>query len=78
MIITTQQVWVGVNERPFNDNAHWLRRIDIRDEGKLNILEISYTSISGSPLAEYGIHVPVPKGKLREAVSVHSQLTQES
>lgn len=47
------------------------RRVDIRDAGKLNILCICNDDTSNHG---HSIQVPVPKGKLREAVEVQRLL----
>ena len=75
VIITSQQVWVGLNEHPFNSNGHEIRRIDIREANNFNILEITYVKWNGSGQSQDGIYIPVPKGKLKEAVIVHTHLS---
>ena len=74
VIITSQQVWIGLNEHPFNSNGREIRKIDIREANNINILEITFDRWSGNEQIQEGIQIPVPKGKLKEAVIVLSSL----
>ena len=74
VIITSQQVWIGLNEHPFNSNGREIRKIDIREANNINILEITFDRWSGNEQIQEGIQIPVPKGKLKETVIVLSSL----
>jgi hypothetical protein len=68
--ITTGKVWINNRHEPFHDKERSFRNINIHDAGKLNVMEIRY---------EYGDHsgeirIPIPKGKLREAIQVQEEL----
>ena len=76
VIITSQQVWVGLNEHPFNSNGCEILRIDIREANNINILEITFERWSGKVQLQGDIFIPVPRGKLKEAVIVHSHLSK--
>lgn len=71
--ITGKEVTTNGNTIIFQGNGNWLRRIDIEEKDNINVLQIMYewNTAKGANYAE--IRIPVPKGKLREAVEV--QLT---
>ena len=68
--ITPEKVWIGNDQQYFNSSKHELRQIDLRHEGFINILAITY----GKKGNNHEIRIPVPKGKLREAVEVQDRL----
>ena len=69
--ITHKKIWF--NEQPvnFNDQERQLKRVNIKDAGNMNIMEITYEGRGGAT----EIRVPVPKGKLREAITLQERLT---
>jgi hypothetical protein len=72
--ITSARVCEGDVHEPFHDTERRLKHINIRDAGKMNVMEISYER---QGLQNYGnseIHVLVPKGKLKEAIDVEEKL----
>lgn len=71
--ITRDNVQINNDAEPFSTAHRELRRIDIRDAGYLNVLEISYSDKRGAALNE--IRVPVPRGKLREAIALQQLLS---
>lgn len=73
--ITGQKVWTNDSAEPFMDNQHKLRRVNIRDTGQLNILEITYERLHGGRSKYREIRIPVPRGKLKEAIEVHDCLS---
>ncbi len=74
IIITGQRVVTNEEAQPFMDQYHKLKRVNIRDTGAMNILEITYEKISGRLSRVKEIRIPVPKGRLKEAVEVHDCL----
>ena len=64
--ITNDHVWINNSAKSFQNGTCCLRDIRVREEGKINVLEINYNK--GSKAC--AIIVPVPKGKLREAIEV--------
>lgn len=68
--ITPEKVWIGNDQQYFNSSKHELRQIDLRHEGYVNILLITYGREGNS----HEIRIPVPKGKLREATEVQDRL----
>ncbi len=68
--ITPERVSIGNEHQHFSSGKHTLRQIDLRDEGIINVLAIIYDRKGSS----YEIKIPVPKGKLREAMEVQEQL----
>lgn len=75
--ITGEKIIIGNSEKTFNDANHHLRRVNIRDAGSLNIMEISFRSGSGYSERSEEIPVPVPKGKLREAIALQEILMKQ-
>ena len=68
--ITPEKVCVGNDQQYFSSSKHELRQIDLRHEKVINILAITYER-GGS---NHEIRIPVPKGKLREAIEVQDRL----
>lgn len=68
--ITPEKVWIGNDQQYFNSSKHELRQIDLRHEGFINVLSITYGRGGNS----HEIRIPVPKGKLREAIEVQDRL----
>jgi len=75
--ITHERVSFGDTHHHFHSNEHRLKRIEIRDEGKLNIMEITYEWSKRKTPGTDAIHVPVPKGKLREAIGTQEKLMKK-
>jgi hypothetical protein len=65
------KVWTNDNNEPFHEGDRRFRKIDIHDAGKINILEITYEL--GQIAKE--IRIPIPKGKLREAIAIQEKIT---
>lgn len=64
--ITRDHVWINNSAEPFQNGTCRLKDIKVREEGRINILEINYHK--GNKTC--AIIIPVPKGKLREAIEV--------
>ena len=74
--ITSEQVWIGKDEQPFSNGKFQITKIDLRGEGLVNILSIIYKRL-GKKAEQNEIKIPVPKGKLREAIEVQDRLSQD-
>ena len=72
--ITQSQIILGKTVSNFNNESHRLRRVDIREEGSMNILEISYLKTNDHIPSVADIRVLIPKGKLREAIALQEDL----
>lgn len=72
--ITREQVWIGEGQQHFRSEEHNLKAISIRNEGNLNIMEITFEQNSRKPGGLNEIRVPVPKGKLREAIAIQDKI----
>lgn len=70
--LTEQWVKIGDKRKYFTGPVTQLRRVDIYDKKQFNIMSISYEILSKSQLNE--IHVPIPKGKLKEAIEAQEKL----
>ena len=75
--ITHDCVCIGEKHHPFSSEDHELKAIGIRDAGKFNLLEISCRPPAKSKMGSKEIRIPVPKGKLREAIDIQSRLVPE-
>ena len=73
--ITEHKIWIGDTVHSFRDNEKQLKRIHIREAAKMNVIEIRYEKINGKQVSYGHICVPIPKGKLREAMQVHENLS---
>ena len=74
IIITNKQVSIDGIDQSFDGGDHELRLVNIRDAGKMNILEITYENINSKLTDLQDIYVLVPKGKLREAIELQEYL----
>lgn len=72
--ISVDKVWIGGEQLYFNSSRHELHQIDLRNEGTVNVLAITYEKGGG----KHEIKVPVPKGKLKEAIEVQDRLSLQS
>jgi hypothetical protein len=73
--ITDNQISIDGSPEPFHDSERRLRKVNIRDEGKMNVMEISYESPGQKGALANEISIPVPKGKLREAIGLQERLS---
>ncbi|HLG38657.1 MAG TPA: hypothetical protein VI461_03275 [Chitinophagaceae bacterium] len=72
--ITSGRVSIGDNHEPFVDGERQLKRINIHDTGNMNVMEITYQRNGLQNAGPGEIHIPVPKGKLKEAIQVQEKL----
>jgi hypothetical protein len=72
--VTPSRVSFNARHEHFHNAEYRLQRINIRDAGPLNVVEIAYRrrDQEGGPNAE--IKIPVPKGKLMEAIKLQDTL----
>lgn len=77
VIITADAVMVNGHYNRFYGDNLWLGKVDVKDTGKMNILEITYCWNTRSGQSSEEIRVPVPKGKIREAIEVQEKLMAE-
>lgn len=68
--ITPESVWTNERNEAFHEGNRQFQRVSIRDAGKLNVMEICYEHDNNSK----EIRIPIPKGKLREAIEVQEKL----
>ena len=73
--ITQNKISIDENHEPFRDSERRLQKVNIRDAGKMNVMEISYDSPGQKGRLSNEIHIPIPKGKLREAIGVQERLS---
>ena len=72
--ITAFNISIGSMQKEFGFNQELLRRIKIRDEGEMNILEIICESSRNKEFRMDELRVLIPKGKLREAIALQEKL----
>lgn len=70
--LTGQWVKIGNKKKYFAGPVTALRRVDIYDKKKINIMNITYENLSKNQMNE--ITLPIPKGKLKEAIEVQEKL----
>lgn len=68
--IAADRVWTNNLHEPFQNSTRQFRDIQIRKAGNVNILEI-YFELKNRIC---DIIIPIPKGKLREAIEVQERL----
>lgn len=68
--ITPDSVWTNERNEAFHEGPCQFQRVNIHDAGKLNVMEICYEQGANSR----EIRIPIPKGKLREAIEVQEKL----
>jgi hypothetical protein len=73
--ITRREVGIDNMYEPFHNEERHLKRINIRDAGKINIMEITYEKMNSKHPGFTDIFIPVPKGKLREAIELQEKIT---
>ena len=72
--LTKTSVQVGEKRKYFIGPVTELRRVDIYDKGQINVLNITYENIAKNQLNE--INIPIPKGKLKEAIDAQEILME--
>ncbi|HYM92775.1 MAG TPA: hypothetical protein VET23_01440 [Chitinophagaceae bacterium] len=78
VMITPEKIRVGETLQHFNNEEYSLKRINILDAGTINVMEISYYSSNRRSPGLNEIRIPVPKGKLKEAIQVQEKLSNET
>jgi hypothetical protein len=74
--ITGGKVSINDAHQPFRDADRQLQRINIRDAGKMNVMEISRQRNDLPNAGPTEIHIPIPKGRLKEAIGVEEKLNE--
>ena len=72
--ITPDSVWIGERQQHFSSGEHQLKRINFKEQAGMNIMEITYEWFHKKSPGYDEIRIPIPKGKLREAIAVQEQL----
>ena len=78
IIITTNAVLINDKLYLFADEEKWMGEIEILEEPTPKILQITYHWKTHHGESSDNIHVPIPKGKLGEAVMLMSRLNRVS
>lgn len=76
--ITNEKIWTDDIAESFINHERRLKRINIKDTGTVNILEITYQKQHGSIHQLEELNIPVPKGKLKEAMEVQQSLMEQA
>lgn len=74
IMITREKISIDDADEAFRGDDRQLKGINIRDAGRINVMEISYERSQGSDIISEEIYIPVPRGKLREAIEVQEKL----
>lgn len=72
VLISGKQITINQQPEVFQDSDKRLKRVHVRESGSINVLEIYYQQKNGSLR---NICLPVPKGRLREAMEVQESLS---
>ncbi len=72
--ISPEKLSIGEGQHPFSNAEHILKRVEIRDAGRLNVMEITVERLNDTYSGLLEIRVPVPKGKLREAIALQEKI----
>jgi hypothetical protein len=75
--ISQEKLSIGEGQHPFSNPEHILKRVEIRDAGRLNIMEITVERNNTTHTGLHEIRIPVPKGKLREAIVVQEKIADQ-
>jgi hypothetical protein len=70
---TDKTVQIGNKRKIFKSSELELRRVDIDERGKMNIMNITYESTNHKNEVRE-IRLPIPRGKLKEAIDVQVRL----
>jgi hypothetical protein len=73
--ITEDKVSIDDMHESFHNKERQLQRVNIHDAGKMNIMEIAYHWPGQKEKLPAAIRIPVPKGKLKEAIQVQERLS---
>jgi hypothetical protein len=72
--ITVSKVCFDDRHESFDGNEQKFKRINIHDAGNINVIEIFYQRSNMPHTGLREIHIPVPKGRLKEAIGVEEKL----
>lgn len=73
VFISPEKIVIGTQCRHFNNHRTFIKTVDLRDQGGVNILSIKFAVGESAPTADE-IVVPVPRGKLKEAIRLQENL----
>lgn len=73
--ITGQRICINDHIEVFADETRKLRRVHLRETDVLHVLEIIYELMGQNASRMRMIQIPVPRGKLREAIDVQECLS---
>jgi len=78
IIITTNAVLINDKLHLFASEEKWMGEIEILEEPSPKILQITYHWKTPEGESSDEIHIPIPKGKLGEAVVLMARLSREA
>jgi hypothetical protein len=74
VLITASEVIINKKSKSFISRNRQIKRMIIRDVGPFNIIEIIYENSDKIAKSLNEIYIPVPKGKLKEAIHLQELL----
>jgi hypothetical protein len=74
IIVTDGTAIVNGNPILFQGNGKYLRKVDVKQDNNVNIVEITFEKQTRKGISFDAIIIPVPRGKLREAVELQDCL----
>jgi len=73
--LTQQWVKIRNKRKYFNGPVTEFRRVGIYDKGQINVMNLTYENISKKQLKE--VSIPIPRGKLIEAIEAQEKLNEK-
>ncbi|HEV8282718.1 MAG TPA: hypothetical protein VGQ09_00330 [Chitinophagaceae bacterium] len=73
--LTEKWIKIGDKKKYFNGPVTELRKVGIYDKKHINVMNIVYEVISKNQLSE--IIIPIPRGKLKEAIEAQEKLNEK-
>jgi hypothetical protein len=77
VVIAKDCVVIDNKQEFFANMERNLKRVNIKDAGAYNVMEIIYASKDTSTGLIHEIYIPIPKGKLREAIEVQEKIAAQ-
>lgn len=74
VVITGKSVLINNKLNPFQDEDRWLAEVKILEDADPKVLELKYQWKTRKGISSDEIHVPIPKGRLGEAVLLMDEL----
>jgi hypothetical protein len=78
VLISTERLSIGGVHYGFSSSKNRLRNIDLREEGSVHVLSFEYENLHEAAELWKEVKVPVPRGKLREAIGIQNRIMPQA